>query len=809
MKRRSILISCVALIMALAVFVGCDNGPVYPHIAQSATLEQTATLLEGQVIPADAFKLTVSYLDGTTETRNVLPTEVTDRNGTADNGEKVEYLVGYDGRGIAVKPSTQISAYPVDHVSIEIAPEAELVVDVAPAKADLIVTAYYIVGSETLSTPVAYGDITDIAAVSSVQAAEDATLETVDDATFTLKVFGTEETVSGVTANLKSTDLGEVTQIDSIKYKTAIASYDYAEALPLTFDDVVIMASYEKGTKSVEVKNAEDLPGLTLSWVDATMKLPVKDFNFASSATTTIKIEAVWDGEEDPSYSEVINIVAPTITVSYTGDALNEGDEFSVDESKIRVIENVNGREPNAYAELSTDDVTLIYTTEEIEAGVYKADSVKEYDGTTVPGTLYVAAVYQGRISDTEEIDVIDAVNTASLDISVVGTLPSIEKLYYTELPSFEAKDALKVVRTWSLTGAENPLSSDAFTAEYYIDEETPLTADEIEAGEDGRYDLTGFDNLLIKVTYENLVGYVEVALVDPVAAAVSVTANTDNPAFGTKIDWTVITYNANGVIDYAYDGDMTIYVDGEIAANFPATLDGESHEVVVVIGELESDSVTVDAGQAYIDLSNVAIELKEGSYAYIGDKLSTLTEAMFDFVENSWNKTEGEGAEGLADPTITDIEVFPSVATVKAEGNEVKAVVTYTGVSGEEETAKIDVTFNGTAYAAPSSSNVTLTHETVGAFSTNSATDLPAGTYLWADFATNLVGYGIDAADVAEFTYTPGNGDSSASGSTGFNITNFANGTISVTYTAKDSAAENGVKETTVTFAVNGVAAN
>ena len=151
MKRRSILISCVALIMALAVFVGCDNGPVYPHIAQSATLEQTATLLEGQVIPADAFKLTVSYLDGTTETRNVLPTEVTDRNGTADNGEKVEYLVGYDGRGIAIKPSAQIVAYPVDHITAVLNDGVVIKENThGLKKTDVTVTAYFYDDTDTL-----------------------------------------------------------------------------------------------------------------------------------------------------------------------------------------------------------------------------------------------------------------------------------------------------------------------------------------------------------------------------------------------------------------------------------------------------------------------------------------------------------------------------------------------------------------------------------------------------------------------------------------------------------------------------------
>ena len=70
MKKRSILLTCIVAIMALAMFVGCDSAPVFPDMPQSVKsgyIIQDGDILSGQAFNASKFSVYVVYDNGKSE----------------------------------------------------------------------------------------------------------------------------------------------------------------------------------------------------------------------------------------------------------------------------------------------------------------------------------------------------------------------------------------------------------------------------------------------------------------------------------------------------------------------------------------------------------------------------------------------------------------------------------------------------------------------------------------------------------------------------------------------------------------------
>ena len=64
MKKKSILLTCIVAIMALAMFVGCDNAPVFPDMptsVKSGYILQTGDFLTGQAFDPSKFDVYVTY----------------------------------------------------------------------------------------------------------------------------------------------------------------------------------------------------------------------------------------------------------------------------------------------------------------------------------------------------------------------------------------------------------------------------------------------------------------------------------------------------------------------------------------------------------------------------------------------------------------------------------------------------------------------------------------------------------------------------------------------------------------------------
>ena len=164
MKKKSILLTCIVAIMALAMFVGCDNAPNVPAFPTGGFISQKVDLLEGQVIPANAFDVIAVYTNGQKTISNVTVTETTEGkiNGKADNGEALQYSIGFDYQENPVVAKGQLVAYPVDYITAVLNEGVAIDENTTELKStDVTVTAYYINGEgksvEKLLSPLRRG----------------------------------------------------------------------------------------------------------------------------------------------------------------------------------------------------------------------------------------------------------------------------------------------------------------------------------------------------------------------------------------------------------------------------------------------------------------------------------------------------------------------------------------------------------------------------------------------------------------------------------------------------------------------------
>ena len=98
MKKRSILLTCIVAVMALAMFVGCDNAPVLPSFVVGGTINQTGDFLEGQTFDPSKFTVTITYDNGrivaADETVSVYLDKDTGETGKVNAGDTVKADLG-------------------------------------------------------------------------------------------------------------------------------------------------------------------------------------------------------------------------------------------------------------------------------------------------------------------------------------------------------------------------------------------------------------------------------------------------------------------------------------------------------------------------------------------------------------------------------------------------------------------------------------------------------------------------------------------------------------------------------------------
>ena len=516
MKKKSILLTCIVAIMALAMFVGCDNAPTLPSFVVSGSIDQTGDFLTGQNFDPKKFSVTVTYDNG-----KIVPADATVSVYLEDGGQKVyggEVVMADLGKNYESQPVTAkgtVSVYNINRIEVAGGPESY--VSIGGAKpvvgnaSDYTVTAYYydsdnveksmILGSTeysvywdgyvgnnkpSASNPSATGKFgIDVKVGGNVNGT------TVDPVTF----------IEEVPVTFQAADVDfEFTELESIEVKGNITILGFADVVP-EFDDYTIMVS--DGTNSIPL---ESDPGIELSFLTNEYK-PITDI----SKQTTVIVKAEYEGLE-PVYCSA-NITPVTLDVNYNsgevkfykGQALPE-----LKNSDLTVTYSYNGQ--TRY--LDPADAEFVFAT--LAGEVYTPIADGKIPATATE--IYVVGTYRGISDSYGPINVTDyqAPDVTAIKDVTLATGFALVKQIYEELP--EASSAIS-----SVTVVLDDETEEVIPAAELGDDSVVFTSDE--AGNTPlTKDLTSATAAYVKVLIGSSAKVVPVTLSDAVVDELTVT---------------------------------------------------------------------------------------------------------------------------------------------------------------------------------------------------------------------------------------------------------------------------------------------
>ena len=725
MKKRSILLTCIVAIMALAMFVGCDNAPVIPSWPTGGLISQNVEMLEGQVIPADAFTVFATYTDGSKTFKNVAVTETDEAkaNGKADNGEALQYLIGLDYYGNEVYANGQVTAYTVDHIEAKVADGVAIVVGDTLDKSDIIVTAFYEVGDEMRSKQVGYADIV------SVEDVEAAGEEADGSVPATIKVTAFTDMTTTIEVTAAVAPAADIKSVDSISATPVIAAYDYTESgLPeIDLNALSLGVTYTDG--DTDTVKASVLDGLTAEFVNNTTHEPLDEsfgeYNFITFSDVAIKVTY----GDDVVFVKAGNIKTPEIKiVAYKGET-----SYVIGE----VLPEIN---PEDYRVTVTLNGVVSVLTDPDAEFVYYSDN-KEYLDDVVPASLAVNVIYKGVMSNPGwgltpvAAEPPAPVALEAINVEVLDTINAPAQQFYNE-NNFAAvdKDSLEVTASWS-DGKSTVVSSAEFNATWYYDEETPLA--DLKAA-DGEYDLSSVDHIYVLVAYgpsAEGAALVEVPLADPVPNGAYLVADY-KPVLGTKIDWSVVLTNDAGRIGSITSGYKVW--SGTASAELPETVVDEAQgPYFVTYNGITSEEVTINAGNGFVTpaANGFVVTLAEGKVPYYGTAIPT-DEGSYVISDESWTSQDKESVK----PVISEVKPTEIPGQTFEESNTVTVVVSYPAESGETVTVEVDVVINSVGWVKPADGGLKIVVD--GKSYGNNATIPAKEGYLFSNFAIDPESY-------------------------------------------------------------------
>ena len=694
MKKKSILLTCIAAVMALAMFVGCDNAPVYPSFPTSGFVAQIGDFVEGQSFDASKFQVIATYLDGSKkviEDASVLYTD-TDKDNKLSTGDTVSAIVGFDYNNNQLKGEGTVTVYPVEHYEVTAAEKTYTVGDVSSA--DLSVTAYYINGK---------GELANMQ-VSASDAGLTASVSRDAETTGTMTVSNGRNVIAEIEVTVEEEVVEPFVKIASIEYKAgSLAQYDYAEPIEFTFDDFVVKAYRanvdQTPDQAVTVENAEDLPGFEVKAVRGDgLDMQSSDWAFKSQTRTSLKVVASFNGT---TAEGSIKVVKPVITVAYRGEGIVEGTKLAdvvLDPADFFITEKVSGRTP-ATVQLDAKDATFTFVNG--MGTPYAEDAVMpEYNKEAANnGQVHVKTIYNGYEGNDVVIDALSA-NYAKEITGMQVTLVdgySIAKQQYTT----DINDTLTTAVIKSITATQDGKTIEINPADVTVKYSTSNA--KYEALKDGK-NLTSVDTLYILVSYEYggknpVEKYVEVKTIAPVATGIELTATFTNDAgataamVGSTINWNLTATTEDGYFHYL--GTYRVYINNVLQDALPGTVEEtEIGDVAVVIntpdGTASSKVVNIPAGKGYVTVDDLKVAVKDGVYPLIGSAMRALSADDFEVTAGTFD-VEGNATN----PVVTEIVLdYPSMLVKKA--NTVTAVVSYAAKDGTTKTKDVSVAVSG-----------------------------------------------------------------------------------------------------------------
>ena len=762
MKKKSILLTCIVAIMALAMFVGCDNAPELPSFVVNGNIEQTGDFLVGQVFDPGKFSVTVRYDNGKTAPADdtvlvqlVKATGNTEK-GIVELGDSVvaDLGIAYDTDVRTV--TAAIQAYQIDHVEV-VGPESYTdEVEFADIdKLGLSATAYYYGEDRTQlsSMPLSSGEWELMASgIEYVDGVEPSASNPEISAWIDVEALG-QKNIGKYNFKVTFTPAASITadmiaEIESVSAKNEINLYawEYENVPRPNFSDLSITVKLTDGD-SVEL--VED-PGLILSFIKGNDGLPLTDNNLDGYEDVKFAVRAELgdlraQSEVDAGaiYIKVNNVsvdIKAAVGNSYTWEMVEGTDLPAIDPEDFVVTYTVDGMTDYVPA----SDLELVYST--------SGSSIAEPDNNTAPtagSPLYVFAKYKGVVSNgrvsvgstTAAPPVVPVLDSISAVVASGFDAPAKMVSYDTDdIPSDPGLNSVVVTANYTLGGesknvpAKSVVYSTSATAivkptATSFNGETPIylyvTYEEDSVTEHCAVEIT---DLLSEAYAEELkvtFGY-SMVTADTASSAV---AQQEPMAGATIEDFEVVAINDAGIVavldedeyQFMLNGvfttaiDPSTYVVGDEAS---ATYDVTALLTVDATGKKDyvtlADAFTFKAGKGWIDFESVVDDLEfalaSGYDNKVGAEISKDAED-YAVVAESYADAVHAGT-GVA-PTIEiySVEIVDDGADassakgkyIEATGNSVIFTVKYTDETGEEQNVQLsDVwTFDGVSYVA------------------------------------------------------------------------------------------------------------
>ncbi len=722
MKKRSILLTCIAALMALAMFVGCDNAPVFPDMPKSVKggyLTQTGVILTNQDATADKFNLAVYYDNG--DDPVVMPATNIQLDGTGN----VFAVAGLDSENNEVMTQKLVVEF-TDANRIEATGFKESYT-VEEAKAikpsDITVKAFYEGGEMNLTSSeftVTY-DTTELkdSLVSPSHPTEEVEITihpTVGvaagsnalDETYVITVKYSEEAEAEYA----------IESVDKVKFAdTAIIKGLAYDEIPVpSFDDVEFIVTYDNGVQSTEWVKLTEESGVTLSYVDFGTKLELNKKNLVND-TRSYEIKAVYNDE--PVYFEgsekpvtQVSAVQVTPVEGYKAPTFKEGQAFEspVSEDFDVVLAYADGSYERLNA-AAKEDVVFSYVKATPEA--YKpVDEFVESDVLVIKAEYKGVTGYSAQTITVQGED--DPVPVAITDVEINQFYNAPAKQYYNSVSTIEATLAINAIDSITVSFDKGePQVIRGFTADNLAVEYSLTSGSVTELDKDSLVDV---DTIYIHLTWSYADAEKNVHSLDyyyPVeklsqayASEIKVSVDYDKtsydekPMYGTAYDFTVEAVNEYGVVSTLAADEYTI--DGTLPETVTAAKEFTINAIVAGADGQKAITGKLSLGEpvAYVDAApdDLIIVAKEGTPAYMID---TARSNYFSTATVSNYEVTGYDAYGEAEVTIDSTNPFVLMKTAVESGeNTVYVRVSYTDSTGKiQKNVLVPYTFDGVAF--------------------------------------------------------------------------------------------------------------
>ena len=758
MKKKSILFTCIVAIMALAMFVGCDNAPTLPSFVVGGTINQTGDFLEGQAFDPSKFTVTITYDNGrivaADETVSVYLDTDKGAVGKVNVGDTVKADLGKNFADSDICATAAVKVYNIKSIAVT-GPEsypghaeavsANVTIDIP--ESDLTVTATYLdsenaektmvlVPGEYLVDPATVKNLTEENPSVEAKATVKALVGNFNGVAVNAD-FNFTATWNGESTKLPEDAVVSKIEVEFVSETTeySLAKLDYGTELP------AVDASKFKVTAFVgEEEYSVDSSDVTFTWVDKDGYAFTSN-NLYTDKASGVGILAEFAGVSTVFVNEKLTLDDANITVvksgTYKDPILVAGSDLPDMSSMLKAYIDKDRIAPEdeglewvyAYKENNFGSVsgsTPITDGKIPAADTYTTTTGGDSDTVKVGSTyLVVYPVYKG-VSATQGIALgkIEPVETTyvieSADLSGI----TLAAQQYTTAPEYTTgvKSVLIRPSEGAVMAPNGNFDKFGITFAYSLTDDvmTPLT--------DG-VDLRDVDQIYVKVTYAYAVGKASVAYfpltlapayADSLDVDVEYSAATKDgkPLADATATVKVNAVNDLGIVAELEEGEYNIVnrttgmIDEITVAateqtyGFNAIVDGENGPKKIRL----TPDLTIPAWTPYYELTGEELVITpaegvEETIYYYNDSLKDTALDTADYT------VSGYKAHGTDTP-IT-ISGFELVTTNVAVGeNTVYAKVSYVGETGE--TVNDLVPFTVIGYDYPETVTATLKDDLV-----------------------------------------------------------------------------------------------